>query len=457
MDNKKEEFNNTYSEEEYESPDDKVQPSMIEAQILNYILDRRSFDFIQRNKLDETYFPGYEEEFLFIKNHYYKYNIVPDLSTFLSKFPDFDLFEVNESEQAMLEAIKEEKAYSLIRPLLVKIDEKARENSLEAAKLLREEAEKILRQVQIKSSVEPYDLFRNAEDRLKDYLKRLEMKGLLGYTSGIPSLDEITHGWYGEDFIALTARIGQGKSWISEYMALMAWSFSKAKVLYLSLENSKLLAGYRADTILKHFSNDSLLSGKYILKSDNYGRPELTKDDYVKWIEEAKNFDVPFIILDETDNGGSQFTIEDVAELIEIHQPNLVFIDQLSLLGPSRRFNSIREHYIHITRTIRKMVNKYKIPIFLACQSGREAAKMFSKDKESTPELHHIAESDSVGQDATRVISLRAGDGLLKISLKKNTFGRDNLEVNLRWDIDHGYILPIELDVDSNVDPKNIF
>ena len=99
------------------------------------------------------------------------------------------------------------------------------------------------------------------------------------------------------------------------------------------------------------------------------------------------------------------------------------------------------------------MVNRLRKPIYLNCQAGRDASKVNMKNKEAAPELHQIAESDSVGQDATKVVSLRNLDGLLKLSLKKNTTGQNNIDALMRWDIDIGRLEPISLeDLDGNPD-----
>ena len=57
-------------------------------------------------------------------------------------------------------------------------------------------------------------------------------------------------------------------------------------------------------------------------------------------------------------------------------------------------------------------------------QANREAVK--NRKKGESPELHDLAESDGVGQNATRVLSLSVIDGTLKISIKKNRYGTVN-------------------------------
>ena len=419
--------------------------SVIEAQIINTVLETRSVSIITSNGLDETYFPGYEVEFKFVMGHWEKYEKVPDITTFLDRFPEFPVFDVDEAEAAMVFKIKEAKGYSLIAPALREIDEAAKENSIEAARQMRDKAEAILQEISLNRFLGGIDLFKQAEIRYSEYLRRLELKGQLGCAFGIKSFDDAVGGAWENDFVGIVGRPGQGKSWIMEYFLLHPWKYQQKSVLLFSLENPKDVVGFRADSLLEHFSNFALMTGGDVVEWQD-GRPLRTAEDYKAYIAEMAKSDVPFEVLDLQDSLSGGFTIEDILEIAEQRRPDILGIDQLSLLLPSKQFRSIREQYIHITRTIRKWVNKNQIPVYLNCQAGRDASKMSGKNKDNTPELHQIAESDSVGQDATKVISIHNAEGILKVGLKKNTLGRSNLEALMAWDIDTGRLTPTSLE-----------
>ena len=130
-----------------------------------------------------------------------------------------------------------------------------------------------------------YDIISNAGDRLTEYKKRCEVKGLIGIPTGIPKLDEITNGWlWGEDLVVLTGRTNVGKTWIGEYFATMAWNMGY-KILMYSGEMSTAMVGFRFDTLNKHFSNMGLLNGSGTLgkKPDTDGAKYL-QEDYEKYI-----------------------------------------------------------------------------------------------------------------------------------------------------------------------------
>ena len=77
----------------------------------------------------------------------------------------------------------------------------------------------------------------------------------------------------------------------------------------------------------------------------------------------------------------------------------------------------------------------------MLAQANRESVK--NKKKGQAPELHDLAESDGVAQNATRVIALSVLDGILKLSLKKNRYGVNNKECLIKWDINTGMLTPL--------------
>lgn len=90
------------------------------------------------------------------------------------------------------------------------------------------------------------------------------------------------------------------------------------------------------------------------------------------------------------------------------------------------------------------MSKELKKPVILLAQANREAVK--NRKKGESPELHDLAESDLVGQNSSRVLSLSVIDGTLKIALKKNRYGLNNKEVLMIWDINTGYLKPLLAD-----------
>jgi hypothetical protein len=114
-----------------------------------------------------------------------------------------------------------------------------------------------------------------------------------------------------------------------------------------------------------------------------------------------------------------------------------VGIDQLSLMNESiNSREQKRIQYANITMDLYKLSAKYGIPIVLNVQAGR-AAKDSGAD---VIQLEHIAESDGVGQNASRVITMQRDEanGILRLSVVKNRYGEDNKTIEYIWDVTSG-------------------
>lgn len=110
-------------------------------------------------------------------------------------------------------------------------------------------------------------------------------------------------------------------------------------------------------------------------------------------------------------------------------------------MSDKRRADIPRIAYNNISEDLFLMSKELKKPVLLMAQANREAVK--NRKKGESPELHDLAESDGVGQNATRVLSLSVIDGTLKISVKKNRYGINNKEVLMIWEVNTGYLKPL--------------
>ena len=80
---------------------------MIQEQVLNYILNTKDSSLIILNRLDDSFFPNYKNEWNYIVNHFNTYGVIPDKESFLNSFPDFDLINVNELLQYLVDEYSE--------------------------------------------------------------------------------------------------------------------------------------------------------------------------------------------------------------------------------------------------------------------------------------------------------------------------------------------------------------
>ena len=115
----------------------------------------------------------------------------------------------------------------------------------------------------------------------------------------------------------------------------------------------------------------------------------------------------------------------------------------MSLLRDQRRAFNIREQYNNISTDILTYVNTIKIPVILVAQANRGADQGTKAKDGVAPELNEIMESDKIGQDAKKVLSLSMKDDILSITVKKGRNGGKDTEVKMNWNIDLGIFKPL--------------
>ena len=414
---------------------------LVEESYICRLFEIGSIDQMQEEGLTEDMFLTCKDEIRFIVNHVAQYKQLPDKMIFLQQFKDFQMLEVSESMDYLAQRIKENFLYTKLVPLLTKAGDLLREDSLQTLDYLKVELEALQKDNPVMRNKEGTDIISQAKDRLVSYLKRAELKGLMGIPTGINRLDEHTNGWlWGEELVVITGRTNIGKSWIAEYFGTVAWK-AGYKILHYSGEMSVEMIGFRFDTLNKHFANMSLLNGAGTLgvKAGTDGGTYLQKDyeDYINQL----SYKSGYVIVTPDDFGGRKPTVSELETLAKKQGADMIIIDQLSLMTDQRRADTTRIAYNNISEDAFLMSKRLGKPVLLLAQANRESVK--NKKKGQAPELHDLAESDGVAQNATRVIALSVLDGILKLSLKKNRYGVNNKECLIKWDINTGMLTPL--------------
>ena len=414
---------------------------MIEQSLICKLLEAPDFEIFRSNGVIPEMFLTCKSELSFIENHFDTYKQMPDKITFLGEFKDFQMLQVDESTEYLIYKLKEAYTYTKIVPIIQTASDKVREDSIKAIDYIREELEKLTKDVPVGINKDGYDIIANAKDRLADYKKRCETKGMIGIPTGIPQLDELTNGWmWGEELVVITGRTNVGKSWIGEYFPTIAWNLGH-RILFYSGEMSKEMVGFRFDTLNKHFSNMGLLNGAGTLgaKPDTDGGHYLPEDyeNYISQLSQKSGF----IVVTPDDFGGRKPNVDEIKSLAIKHKADMIVVDQLSLMSDKRRADTPRIAYNNISEDLFLMSKEIGKPVILLAQANREAVK--NRKKGESPELHDLAESDGIAQNATRVLALSVIDGTLKLAIKKNRYGINNKDVLMIWDINTGYLSPL--------------
>ena len=356
---------------------------MIQLQFLNKLLTTKNASLLTVNNLNHEFFSDYLNEYRFIQSHLDQYGTIPDVETFVSKFPDFDVLNVNETDKYLLDALYEDrnkrviaKAYNQVREDLQKGDvDKALSNCVKLSDNLAQA-----------KHLEAVDLFKNLS-RYDDYVDRTANFSKYYVGTGFPELDEILGGWdRKEELAVVAARTNSGKSWILLKTAIAAAEQGLTVGIY-SGEMSENKVGYRIDTLMSHISNSKIIHGNIEVQAQ-----------YKKFLQDVqRSLKGKILVLTPKMINGTA-GVNALRAFIEKENLDMLCIDQHSLLEDDRGARNPVERASNISKDLKNLQVMTQIPIISVSQQNRE------KNETGFAGTENLASSDRIGQDATTVI-----------------------------------------------------
>lgn len=232
---------------------------------------------------------------------------------------------------------------------------------------------------------QPPDFIQNFIDEMD---RRADMEPL---KFGMASLDKVTGGIRPQELTTLAARPSVGKSAMALQIGLHNVRNGR-KVLFFSAEMNDIQITERMFCRESKVSQDSLKRGMVTKdKERSAEREEWEKfNSYLKVLSKIRDK----LILQVKTRKLSQ-----VKRAIAYYKPDLVIIDQLSLVSEDKGFKSIRERFSYITSELKAMAMDLDVPIILLAQINRDA-------QEDIPTLANLKESGSIEEDSDNVILL---------------------------------------------------
>jgi replicative DNA helicase len=412
---------------------------LIEVQVISHIMNSTKGDtFIQQYQVQADYFHTYDEEATYIIKHLGKHKKIPDMISFLQKFDDFEIIPVSETESYLISELLSNHSYHIMMEEMQRIAPLVADNP--------EHAFQELKNLVIDLEAISFNKFNSTsifdeefiEVAKTEYNKRKELKGLSGISTGIDELDSSLYGWQDiEELVLILGRPNEGKSWLLVYFLVEAFRQHK-KVLMYSGEMSKVVMFARIVTFLNHIGNKEIMTGA-----------DSIEKTYMDFLEYCKTYETEFIIIEPCDLENKRLSADVLEQYIKKHKPDIIGIDQLSLMSDYRykKGNSTRDAYANITADLFYLSKEYHVPILLAVQANRNNM-VDKRTSQNPPELHHIAEADAVGQNASKAISIKNLSNTemeldkpnLLLKIVKNRFGEKDVLLGFDWRINEGKI-----------------
>ena len=385
---------------------------MIQLQFLNYLLKTKDSSILLVNNLNEDFFSDYKNEYNFIINHLREYGNIPDSITFLNNFPSFDIIEVSESPDFLIDKLYEDKNTRVLASIFNKIKKHLMEGDIDKAMELYTSSTDVVLKAK---HIDAVDILTNT-DRYEAYLQRCENFDKFYVKTGFKELDEIIGGWDREEELAtIVARSNQGKSWILFKSAVAAVEQGLNVGIY-SGEMSERKVGYRIDTLISNISNSSITKGNRQIQNEYKKHLDSLPNKYKGCLK---------VLTPNMIDGPAGVT--SLRAFIEKENLDILFIDQHSLLEDDRHAKNPVEKASNISRDLKNLQVIKKVPIISVSQQNRNST-------ENGVGLEHVAQSDRIAQDSTIVIFFEQKDGIMTMHLIKS---RDSVNMkDLKYSID---------------------
>jgi replicative DNA helicase len=205
-------------------------------------------------------------------------------------------------------------------------------------------------------------------------------------------LQEVTMGVQDTDYIILYGRPKSMKSWVL--------CFIIGYILTLNLSYRVLIYSKEmdADEIFERIG--CVIAG---VVYGNFTQGKLTPEErrnimIILDMLQALRDSMTVVCLSAQDVKQGQDTVAWLESKIERYKPQAVFVDGMYLMSDGAGAKKTHERVANISREMRQLILRKRVPVIATVQANREAAK----NEEAN--IEEVAFSDSLGQDATMLI-----------------------------------------------------
>jgi len=237
---------------------------------------------------------------------------------------------------------------------------------------------------------------------------RYDGKHTPGLITGYYNLDDMTGGLVPGNLIIIGARPGVGKTSMALNIARNVVK-SDSPVGFISLEMTSL------ELIEKLITMEGKIDGSVLKRS------EIDKSVFSNAISLKSKIEQWPLFISDADRNILESLIHRTRMLVSRYKIKLLVIDYLQLIVSGKLTENRNNEISTITRALKQLAQKEKIPIILLSQLNRASNK-------SKPQLSGLKDSGAIEQDANIVILLHANyekqPNVLGAYVAKNRSGR---------------------------------
>ena len=391
----------------------------IEAGLLLSLL-RAGDQEVQRffeNPPDQKLMTSRRREYLFCLDYMRRFGALPDRSILFKRFPAFPKKKKPRHPLGhYMKEVRDRYAYRLIvKTVNDELSEKLSSpdfGSVEEARgILNALVMKLEQQV---PTTQDASWSKTTESRVLAYDRAKRCQGMLGIPFGWPILDETVGGMQRGHTITLTGMMWMGKTWCMCVLAQRA-----------------LAAGYRVMFVTKEMPKYEIMRRidglQFKLPYDRLRRGKLSSMQFFKYKHGMRKLhrNPSDLIVVGDDDFGQGLTVLSIVAKVNMHKPDILFLDGAHLLGDDRGEKQRVGKLYNVSQDIKRATRLLDIPWVQSVQQGE-------KDK-----LEMMQWSRAWAQDADEVIEvLGERDAKYRtLKLQKQREGRSAEEL-VNFDLD---------------------
>lgn len=369
-----------------------------------------------------------------------QYGEVPSPDTFESRF-EVTLPKVKKRDvPLMLDTLKKRKLYSDFVDALEEAGKKL--DSFDAVSESMQFLQSRLNTLSMRSNGKAslVDLFSaETQERMIQEMSELRKGKKRGIPTGLKRFDFYTGGLQKNRMTVIIGRPGLGKSWLDLLFVASAVMYG-AKVVLYPLEMTLSETALRLYTIFSY----KLYQGKRTFKNVDLTHGRVNMKKFQKFLDTLNSKFPGTLYVADMGTLSDPYTIERIEAEVELHRPDMFWVDYLTLLKSPSGVASDSKDYMRVSALssgVKGIAMRQGVVGGCSAQVNREAMRQ----KVFLPRLEHIAYGDSIGQDADQVVSIdRKDDKYLYYSLVKNRSGPEIPKTRVKFGVDEGNIVEEE-------------
>jgi replicative DNA helicase len=388
-------------------------------------------------QVDGTWFYNdkHRDAITWILGHVEKYGRVPSKASFDSHMGStYGLFTVSESMEYLLDMQADACRWTVLRTMLPDVQDHLDARATDDAVTV---AQQYLAKVAAFSPtpsriVDSMGNTRIAE-RWDDYQRREKGGGIIGMTTGFPTIDDTTLGLQPGHLVTVLAQPKVGKTTVCLAMANHVYMTYEVPVLFVSFEMGIRELEMRQESMLAGVNFKNLQAGSLT---------PLERNKYADFLDKAEDeHDWPFHFMDAATGS----TVGAIRAQIERLDPAVVFLDGIYMMTDEQTGEqNTPQALTNITRSLKRTATHYGKPLVINTQA------LAWKSKGPRISLDSAGYSSSFAQDSDVVLGLErmkvgkdddesafASQRILKVLASRNT-GLTSVE--LMFDYDEGRI-----------------